>query len=126
MEIFIKMSPILLIMAWYVPEEHGSIEDFVKYCEKHHIPEPCFKGFEQFELLWRKGYLEPNESIIRLAYGIGPDYVYRIINEKQVEGVEAGIYSGKPGIHNIKELLSDEDLPYWIAGPLNIPPKPRS
>lgn len=109
--------------GWYNPKIHGSLE---KYLEEHNgrTVFPLFKGYKHFKMLWDRGYITPEITFIRIMYNVGRgDEYYLVIDEDTLEGVTAGFHSGKPGRHNIKQLL--DNSPSWSTEDLNPNPTPR-
>lgn len=99
---------------WYDPERDGSLNE---YLNKHdgYISFPLFKGYEHYQLLWDEGYLEPYVSAIRVMWNIGrDDEHYLVKSELELEGLEGPRHAGKPGVHGVRDILTDNGPP-WEA-----------
>lgn len=111
-------------MSFWYNSERETLEEFLAQCEEDRIPF-AFKGYEPFQELWNKGYIEPLITLIRLMYSHGRcDECYLVVNEHELEGLDLETHSGKSGAHDPKELLSG-DAPYWEISSLNHYPEPR-
>jgi hypothetical protein len=109
--------------VWYDPSRDGSIEDYVEHCRNERIPK-CFKGHEQFQQLIDLGYITPNITSIRIMYNFARgDEFYGVVDDFKLEGIILNAHSGKKGIHDPKELLS-EDVPYFEVDMMNPSPQP--
>jgi len=97
---------------WFslVQEEYGSVEDFVASRVRGGA-EPLLFGHPAFYYLLEKELLKEGDIIRTNLQGGGMDCHYKITSEETLEGIEAagGLYSGKPGIHNPKEILNVKD-----------------
>jgi hypothetical protein len=74
---------------WYDRKRDGSLEE---YFETHdgHSCFPLFKGHAHYKLLWNKGYLQPEMSIIRLMWNIGREDEHFLVKSKDIlQGIEA-------------------------------------
>jgi hypothetical protein len=107
---------------WYNPKRDGSLEEFL---EKFDFScTPLFKGYEHYKLLWDKGYLEKDISIIRLMWNMGrDDEHFIVIGEYQIQGLRLPAHSGREGIYDPRILLEEKDCPSWEAQSLNPNPK---
>jgi len=87
---------------------------------------PLFRGYRHYKMLWRRGYLEPGLSVIRLMWNIGRDDEHFIVHgEYEIEGISATAHAGRPGKYDPRKLLSERNCPPWEAQHLNLDPKPR-
>ena len=105
-----------LTHPWYTPKRDGPLENYLESRRFGIMPPnavyPLFKGYEHFQQLWDKGYLEPNVSCIRLMWNIGRhDEHFGVIGEDTIEGIELPAHSGRPGRHSAREILSNG--PCW-------------
>ncbi len=104
--------------CWYDPKKHGSLDDYLKIQLDSTGTFCLFKGVKQFNLLWDAGYIISNFTCIRLMYNLGRgDEHYCVIDKNTVSGVNAGFHAGKPGTHEIKDILA-KDAPAFEAHPL--------
>jgi hypothetical protein len=66
-------------------------------------------------MLWEQGYLLQNFSYIRLMWNIGRgDEHFLVLEEGLLQGLEAGIHSGREGIHKPEKILRKKN-PCWEA-----------
>lgn len=87
---------------------------------------PLFHGYRMYQELWNKGYLLPNISVIRLMWNVGKgDEHFLVLEDKRLQGLEANMHSGRPGIHDPKKILKSRG-PCWEANPLSHNPQPRT
>jgi len=83
-----------------------------------------FSGEMPFDMLWRKGFLSPYVSQVRLFSNGGFDQCYGVLEDAELEGLELQAHSGTPGVHSFKEVFSD-DFSGWETYSLCPDPKPR-
>jgi len=108
--------------AGYNPERDGPIESYIK--SREYSMHPVFKGHEPFEELWKKGYLIPRVSAIRVLWNIGrEDEHFRVINDQILLGIQLPAHSGREGYHSPIQILNQGIL--WEAQSLAINPIPR-
>ena len=104
--------------VWYDPSRDGTIEEYIAYCRNEMVPK-CFKGHKQFQQLVDLGYVTPLITSIRIMYNIGrDDEFYGVVEDFKLEGIILNAHSGKEGIHDPKELLSNE-IPYFEIDMIN-------
>lgn len=113
--------------ACYHPERDGSLAE---YLELHDgwSSMPLFKGYEQYKMLWDLGYLEPHVSSIRLMWNMGrEDEHFSVLGLHEIEGCsELRAHAGRAGIHDPKEVLSEENCPEFEAQTWNRKPVIRN
>jgi hypothetical protein len=107
----------------YNSKVDGNIEDYISNCRAKNMW-ICFKGHEPFEELHDKEYLLPWITSIRLYRGATPDEYYIVNDDFKLEGVDLPAHSGKEGVHDPKDLLSEEGMEkncirYWILDGLD-------
>jgi len=111
---------------WYQPEKDGTLEE---YLETHDglSCTPLFKGYEHYQMLWDKGYFDPEIGVVRLMWNVGRDDEHFIVLGKyKIKGCNyLPAHAGRPGIHDPRKLLSEKTCPPWEAQSLNPRPKPR-
>lgn len=102
---------------WYIPNRDGILEEYLKIHDEFSCF-PLFKGYEQYELLWDKGYLIPGQSVIRLMWNImREDEHFWVLSKTKLQGISnVKAHVGRPGIHNAKEILEET---VWEAQSLN-------
>ena len=87
-------------------------EDIIKYLKIHDgfQVHPLFEGYEQFEFLKSQNLLVPRITTIRLMWNIGRgDEHFDITEDFKLEGILLNAHSGRPGIHDPKEILQIKD-----------------
>ena len=111
--------------AWYQPKIDGTLEEYLETHDGFSVF-PLFKGYKYYKILWDKGYLEPQISVIRLMWNVGrDDEHFRVLGEYEIEGIIISAHAGRSGKHDPRKLLSKRDCPPWEATNLNPHPKPR-
>ena len=112
-------------MLWYNEKRDGKLENYlIKHdgCNSF----PLFKGYRHFKMLWNRGYLIPDFSVIRIMWNIGRgDEHYLVKNEASLEGLEVPVHFGKSGIHKVKNILNNK-CPSWEAQHLAVNPVSRN
>ena len=81
-----------------------------------------FKRDEQFQELIKLGYILPEMTYLRIINEDRSDEFYRVTKEFNLEGILLDFHSDKKGIHNSKEILS-EDIDYFEVDRMNPNPK---
>ena len=110
---------------WYDSRRDGDLADYLREHNGSRASN-LFKGFKQYRMLWQKGYLEPEVSIIRIMYDVGRgDEHYLVVGENKLKGIDVPYHPGKSGIHDPRKLLS-RGCPAWEAQSLNPHPIPRT
>lgn len=95
----------------------GDIKEYLIEMHSNGAVAPSFRGHEPFKQMWEMGIITPEIASIRLVHGSGMDEHYMIINENTMEGISLMAHSGKPGFHNIQDILSKTEAPFWeISG----------
>lgn len=102
-------------------------EDIVKYLRKHDgfQVHPLFEGYPQFEFLKAQNLLVPRITSLRLMWNLGRwDEHFSITEDFKLEGILLNAHSGRPGIHEPKEILEIKDklvgdkfVPFEISMP---------
>ena len=111
--------------AAYNEQRDGHLDEYLRTHDGS-AAFPLFRGHEQFKMLWERGYLEPQVSIIRVMWNImRDDEHYRVIDEKTLEGIFATAHGGLAGMHDAEKFLGDENCSAWEAQNLNPYPTPR-
>jgi hypothetical protein len=112
--------------AWYQPKKDGTLEEYF-LTHDGHITFPLFHGWAHYKMLWDRGYLEPNISVIRLMWNIGrEDEHFGVLGEHEIEGItDIAAHRGRPGKFDPQKLLAERDCPPWEAQNLNPHPVPR-
>lgn len=90
-----------------IEEKHNSLESYIKERIKGGA-EPLLFEYIPFSYLWEKGLLKENDIIRTNLQGGHTDGHYEITAKGELKGIEAagGLYSGKPGVYNPKEILN--------------------
>ena len=105
----------------YDPKRDGNLEEYLLTHLGYVGPFNLFKGYEWYKILVEKEYLVPHIGVIRLMWNIGRDDEHFVITEDfRLEGMEAPAHAGRKGIHDPKDILTD-DGPGWEAHNLNTP-----
>jgi len=91
----------------------GDIKIYLKDMHENGAVCPSFKGYEPFKQLWDLGVMLPEIASIRLVHGQGMDEHYIVMDEDHLEGVLLNAHSGKHGLHNTKEILTNTQAPFW-------------
>ena len=108
--------------VWYDPLRDGTLDEYIKRFKQNRIS-GYFKGHEQFRQLADSGYLTPNVTSIRIMYGSErDDEFYFVVDDFRLEGAELRAHSGRKGIYDPREVLS-EDTPHFEVEMMN--PNPR-
>lgn len=97
----------------------GDIKEYLKEMHTNGANYPSFQGYEPFKQLWELGVIIPEIASIRLVHGVGADEHYIVVDEENLEGVKLKAHSGKPGLHNIEEILTNTKAPFWEIGGLD-------
>lgn len=108
----------------YHSRRDGSLE---KHLELHDgfRSHALFKGYRHFRMLWDRGYLVPDISVIRIMWNVGrEDEHYLVRGKYKITGIQAPAHSGKPGDYDPREVLSG-NCPVFEAQSLNPDPKSR-
>ncbi|MFH1506625.1 MAG: hypothetical protein ABIE94_06610 [archaeon] len=112
------MEPVFQCGGYYVPERDGPLQEYLK-THNGRSAFPLFKGYEMYETLRDEGYLAQHYSIVRLMWNIGrDDEHFLVVDDFQLEGMVAAAHSGRDGVHDPKDILTD-DGPPWEAFQLN-------
>ncbi len=93
--------------AAYNPKRDGSLE---KYFETHDglLAFSLFRGFDQFEMLRKEGWLGPRITIIRLMWNVGRgDEHFEVTDNFQLLGLEAQAHAGREGVHDPQKVLEE-------------------
>lgn len=89
---------------YYTPERDVSIAEFLSKFDYGTFP--LFKGYEQYKQLWNEGFLVPDYSVIRIMWNVGRgDEHYNVMNDGRLEGIDAPMHQGNPGVHDARDLL---------------------
>lgn len=97
----------------------GDIREYLIRRHSDGAVAPSFVGYEPFEQLWEMGVVRPLATNIRLYLPGRDDEQYWVVDEDQVEGAQLSHHSGKPGLHNTKDLLSTTEAQYWEVSGLD-------
>lgn len=102
----------------------GLLENYLNVFDGHNSF-PLFRGYDQYKMLWDKGYLISDFSIIRLMWNVGRgDEHFRVIDDKTVEGLEVPVHFGRPERSDIKKILDAKNAPCFEAQCLSHHPTP--
>lgn len=104
----------------YIPTRDGSIDDYLRVYDGNSCM-PLFRGPAMYERLRRQGYFRPLFSSIRLMWNESRGDEHFYVNEDyKLEAAEAGMHSGRAGVHEPADILKDEG-PLWEAHGLRRP-----
>ena len=96
---------------------HGSIDGDIRknLKEMHENGAVChsFRGYEPFKQLWDLGVMLPGIASVRLVHGQGHDEHYIVADENHLEGVLLQAHSGKSGLHNTRDVLTNTEAGFW-------------
>ncbi len=99
--------------AHYRGSIDGDIKEYLKITRTDRSVDPTFTGYEPFKQLLDLNVVTPNITSIRLVHGFGSDEYYTVFDKENLEGVILKKYSGKTGLHNTKEILTETKAPFW-------------
>ncbi len=91
----------------------GDIKTYLKEMHENGAVCASFVGYEPFKQIWDLGVMRPGVASIRLVHGQGHDEHYIVVDENNVEGVLLDAHSGRKGLHNIRELLTNTKAGFW-------------
>ena len=103
MSLFEKKKP-------YNARRDGSLDEYIRTHSIFHV----FRGFAQYQMLWRRGYFVPDASIIKLLWDESRvDEEFRVRGEFEIEGTGDGDHGTREGVHDPREVLTNG--PLWEA-----------
>ena len=110
----------------YRGEKDGPIEDYLLLYDGRSTF-PLFRSYEPFKILWDRGYIEPDITIVRLMWNVGRgDEHFQVMGEDTLEGITGlPAHSGRAGKFSARELLGSKNCPVWEVHNLNPNPIPR-
>ena len=91
----------------------GDIKAYLKEMHENGAVNPSFTGYEPFKQMWDLGFMDSYVASIRLVHGACLDEHYYVVDEHHLEGAKLKDYSGKEGLHNTKDILTNTQAKFW-------------
>jgi hypothetical protein len=104
--------------TYYRGKMDGDIRIYLKNVHNSGAVSPAFIGYEPFKQLWELGVINPGIASIRVVRGIVDEH-YKIVDEKNIEGVILNAHSGREGLHNTQDILTSKEVVRWEISGLN-------
>ncbi len=109
----VDLPPIFESKCYYQPKRDGTLDEFLRGQFDNIGTFRQFKGVDQFNMLWERGYLVPKLSCIRLMYNLGRgDECYAVIGQNMLGGLDAGYHAGRAGRHQVRYVLTKNAPPF--------------